>query len=218
MALTADIQRAWIEGGTRIVVTRSLRKLVRPAFKIGTLVFTACDLRNPLPERQTIPGITIREATIDDANLFEEREMFLERLREGHRCFMGTEDATGKLTNYRWVNPSAAYIPELKRYLILEPGEAYVYDLRTLPEFRRRGIDAYTRYYAYSSLRSAGYTKLYAYIHGDNYPSLQASRHLLKPIGRIWYIQPRGGEPIMLGPWKRGSFPQLSPRKDPRSL
>jgi ribosomal protein S18 acetylase RimI-like enzyme len=210
MALIADVQRALMEGGTKTLVTRSLRKLVRPAVKIGTLVFSECDLREPMPERQVIPGITVREATLNDAHLFEDRESFFERLREGSRCFMGIEDATGKLTNYRWINTSAAYVPELKRYMVFRPNEAYAYDLNTLPEFRRRGIDRYTRHHTYSYLREHGYTKLYAYIHGDNYVSLQAARHLLRPIARVWYIQIRGCNPIMIGGRKRG-LPQLSP-------
>src|SRR5215813_12445659 len=131
MALTADIQRALREGGAKTVLTRSLRKLLRPALKIGTLVFAECDLRKPMPERCPIPGIIVREATIEDADLF------IERMKQGSRCFMGIEEATGKLTNYRWVNTSWAHVPELKRYMIFRLGEAYAYDLKTLPEFRK---------------------------------------------------------------------------------
>src|SRR5262245_53812489 len=127
MALTVDIQRALMEGGTKTVLTRSLRKFLRPVVKIGTLVFVECDLREPIPERRQMPGITVREATIDDVDLFEDRHLFLERLNEGNRCFMGIEDATGKLTNYRWINTSRSYVPELKRYMLFKPGEAYAY-------------------------------------------------------------------------------------------
>jgi GNAT superfamily N-acetyltransferase len=208
MELMADIERAWMEGGPKTVLSRSMKRLVRPAFDIGTLVFTACDLRKPMPERRVTPGIIVREATIEDVQRFEDQELFLERLSEGDRCFMGIEESTGKLTNYRWICTTTSYIPELKRYLILRPGEAYAYDLKTLPEFRRRGIDAYVRHYVYSYLRDVGYTKVYAYIHGDNYPNLRASRHLLAPIGRILYIQVRGCEPIMIGGRKR-DFPEL---------
>jgi len=210
MALTADIQRAWAQGGPKVLLTRSLRKIVRPAFKIGTLIFTECDLRKALPERHVVPGILIREATLEDAQLFEDRETFLERMSQGHRCFMGIEEATGKLTNYRWVNTSAAYIPELKRYLILEPGETYVYDLNTLPEFRRRGIDSYTRHFTYSYLRDHGHTKVYAYIHGDNQPSLSASKAFLTPVARIRYVQLRGCQPMVLGRLQTG-FPTFGP-------
>ncbi len=208
MALTANIQRAFVEGGAKTVMSRGIRRIVRPVFKMGSLVFTECDLSQPIRERQPVPGILAREATIEDARLFEDRAMFLERFNQGHRCFLGIDESTGKLTNYRWVNTSAAFIPELDRYLMLKPGDAYAYDLNTLPEFRRRGIDSYTRYYAYSHLQHTGYTRILAYIHGDNHPSLKASRHLLRHIGRIWYIQFRGCTPIMLG-GRRPGFPEL---------
>ncbi|HEY2384941.1 MAG TPA: hypothetical protein VGK48_27520 [Terriglobia bacterium] len=208
MALTADIQRAFAAGGPKIVITRGLRRLVRPAFKIGTLIFTEADLTQPLPEQRPVPGIVPREATIEDVRLFEDQALFLKRFNDGHRCFMGIEEQTGKLANYRWVNSAAALVPELERYIILKPGEVYIYDLNTLPEFRRRGIDAYTRYYTYNYLRETGYKKVLAYIHGDNPPSLQASRHLLKRIGRLSYIQFRGCAPIMIG-GRSAPFPEL---------
>jgi hypothetical protein len=163
------------------------------------LVFAESDFSLPFPELRPVPGIIAREATVEDVGLFEDQALFLDRLNQGHRCFMGIEEKTGKLTNYRWANTTAAFIPELSRYLILKPGEVYIYDLNTLPEFRRRGIDAFTRHYAYGYLRDIGYKRGLAYIHGDNQPSLKASRHLLKPIGRILYVQFRGCFPIMFG-------------------
>jgi len=208
MELTADIQRAFIEGGAKTVFTRSLRKLVRPAFKAGSLVFTECDLAKPFPEARPVPGIVCREASIEDRVLFEDRALFVERFSQGHRCFMGIEEASGRLTNYRWVNTSAAFIPELDRHLILRPGEVYIYDLNTLPEFRRRGIDAFTRDYTYSYLRDTGFKKVLAYIHGDNHPSLKASKRLLVHVGRVWYIQPRGCSPLMIG-GRSSRFPEL---------
>jgi len=203
-----DVQRAWMEGGPKIVLTRAIKKIVRPAFKTGSLWFFDCDLRKPMPERRELQGIVIREATKEDAAMFSDQAVFFERLSEGHRCFMGIEEATGKLTNYRWVSTRSAYIPELQRQLILQPEEVYVYDLRTMPEFRRMGIDAYTRHCIYSYLRDTGYTTIYAYIHGDNRPSLNAGRTFLRPIGRVWYFQLRGCMPIVIGRRKPG-LPEL---------
>jgi GNAT superfamily N-acetyltransferase len=205
MAISADIQRAFAEGGAKVVITRGLRKLVRPACTIGTLVFVERDLGQPFPELLRVPGIIPREAAIEDVHLFENQELFLSRFHQGHRCFVGIEERTGKLTNYRWVSTSTALIPELDRYLILKPGEAYVYDLHTLPEFRRRGIDAYTRHYTYSFLRDAGYKRTLGYIHGDNQPSLEAARRLLMPIGRVCYMRFRGCPLLVLG----GSGPRF---------
>jgi hypothetical protein len=82
--------------------------------------------------------------------------------------------------------------------------------LNTLPEFRRRGIDAYTRHYTYSYLRDHGYTKVFAYIHGDNLPSLSASKAFLTPVARVRYVQLRGCEPMILGGQKNG-FPTFGP-------
>jgi len=208
MAVTQSIRRSFVEGGVKAVLTRGLKKLVRPAFEIGSLVFTESDLSKPFPELRPVPGIIAREATIEDVRLFEDQNLFLKRFNDGNRCFMGIEEGTGKLANYRWVSTSSVFIPELDRYLILKPGEAYAYDLNTLPEFRRRGIDAFTRHYAYGYIRDIGYKKMLAYIHSDNRPSLRASRHLLKPIGCVRYIQFRGQPPIMIGGRSPG-FPEL---------
>jgi ribosomal protein S18 acetylase RimI-like enzyme len=166
-----------------------------------------------MPERREVPGILVREATSQDVHLFSDKKLFRDRLHQGHRCFMGIEEATGKLTNYRWVNPSAAYVPELQRYMILKPGEVYVYDLNTLPEFRRRGIDSYTRHWLYTYLRDTGYTKVWAYIHGDNQASLKASLVLLRHVGRIWYVQPLGCQPIMIG-GRSQRFPRIRKLSD----
>ena len=208
MAVTQSIRRSFVEGGVKAVLTRGLKKLVRPAFEIGSLVFTEADLSKPFPELRPVPGIIAREATIEDVRLFEDQKLFLKRFDDGHRCFMGIEEGTGKLANYRWISTSSVFIPELSRYLILKPGEAYAYDLNTLPEFRRRGIDAFTRHYTYGYIRDIGYKKVLAYIHSDNRPSLRASRHLLNPIGCVRYIQFRGQPPIMIG-GRRPGFPEL---------
>jgi GNAT superfamily N-acetyltransferase len=214
MELTASVQRALVEGGVKTVFTRSLKKLARPVFSMGTLVFTECDLTKPFPDERPVNGIVIREATVDDVRLFEDRKLFLERITNGRRCFVGIEAETGELTNYRWFSTTPAYIPELDRYVWLKPGEVYAYDLKTLPEFRRRGIDAFSRCHAYRYFRDIGYRRVFAYIRADNFPSLHSSRHLLKPIGRVRYLQVRGWKPWMFG--ERGSaLPELR-KMDPR--
>jgi hypothetical protein len=105
------------------------------------------------------------------------------------------------------------HIPEIDRYLMLKPDEVYAFDLNTLPEFRRRGIDGYTRNCVYGYFRDLGYTRLYAYIHGDNRPSLNAAKNYLKPIGRVWYFRPRGCETIMIVRGGR-NFPGLQRRPE----
>jgi hypothetical protein len=202
------IRSAYREGGIKMVVLRSLKKILLPVVRIGGLIFVECDLRK-LPEIAELPGVLAREACADDANLFENPEIFLERIRAGHRCFVGIDSATGKVANYRWIATSAGHILEIDRYILLKPGEVFSYDLRTLPKFQCRGIDSYTRNRTYERLRDQGFTKVHAYIRADNVPMLRSSRLPLKPIGRVWYLQLRGSKCFVFGEGRTG-LPQLA--------
>jgi len=199
MKLVATIQRALNEGGPKILISRSIRKLFSPLACTGTLVFAEVDLTKPIREAPPISGIEAREAFVGDARLFDDSGPFLERISRGDRCFLAVESATGRLTNYRWITTSPTHIPELNRYLVPEANTVYAYDLVTLPQFRRRGIDSYTRYFTYTFLQRSGVTKIYAYIHGDNQPSLKSASHFNRQLGRIAYVQFRGCEPLMFG-------------------
>src|SRR5262249_30499245 len=54
MAVTENIRRTFAEGGAKVVLTRGFKKLVRPAFQIGTLVFIESDLTKPFPELRPV--------------------------------------------------------------------------------------------------------------------------------------------------------------------
>ena len=192
------IREVYRGAGLSGLVLRATAKLLRPLVEIGSLVFFECDLRVPLPTVPPVGGIQFTELTLDDLHLFEPAgprpvERARERFQRGERCFAGIETGTGRLVNYRWMTAVAGYIPEIDRYLSLRTGEAYIYDLETLPEFRNRGIDSYLRYLTYSQLQQRGFTRVYAYVLGENYISLKSVRRLLKRSGRIWYVRSRGG-------------------------
>jgi GNAT superfamily N-acetyltransferase len=198
------IRGLYREGGIKAVIVRSVKKLMSPVISVGSLIFVECDLRKPLPRKAALAEVLAREAVLADASLFENPQIFIKRLRAGKRCFIGIDSATGKLANYRWIATWTEYIPEIDRDIVLRPGEAYSYDLRTLPEFRRRGIDAYTRNRTYQCLRDQGFSKVYAYIRADNFPMLKSSRPLLKPIGRVWYVRFRRSKCFVFGEHRNG--------------
>ena len=198
------IRGLYREGGIKAVIVRSVKKLMSPVISVGILIFVECDLRKPLPRKAALAGVLEREAVLADASLFENPQIFIERLCAGKRCFIGIDSATGKLANYRWIATWSEYIPEIDRDIVLGPGEVYSYDLRTLPEFRRQGIDSYTRNRTYQRLRDQGFRKVYAYIRADNFPMLKSSRPLLKPIGRVWYVRFRGSKRFVFGDGRNG--------------
>lgn len=172
-----------------------LKRVLKPVLDFGSLVFFECDLRRPFPPAPPDNGFSAREGFESDIDLLQAREdgdqyrpIALERLRNGERWFIGVESSTGQLANYRWMTDRAAAVPEIGRYMMLKPGEVYIYDLFTLPRYRRHGVDAYVRHSVYSLLASSGLVKIHAYIRGSNHASLRAARSLLTETGRLWYV------------------------------
>jgi hypothetical protein len=183
-----------------ITLWRTLRKAVSPFAEIGIVHFFECDLKAGLPRVRPIAGITAREAFLADIGLLDGTENAsarkadaLERLERGDRWFVGIDDRNGRLTNYRWVASSPTLIPELRSNIVPRPGEVFIYALYTLPEYRRLGIDSFTRYYTYELLhRTSGVNTVLATIFAGNYASLQASRQFLKEVGKVGYFSFRG--------------------------
>ena len=62
----------------------------------------------------------------------------LRRFENGRRCYAAWVE--GKLAAYGWVSPDEELIGELSLRIKLVPGEAYIWDCATLPEFRNRRL------------------------------------------------------------------------------
>ena len=207
------------ERGLVAMLSMGFRKLVSPVVEIGSVYFLECDLRAELPKVRPVPGIIAREAFLSEIDLLDETENAharkadaIERFNKGDRWFVGIEASTGKLTNYRWATTTYELIPELGRYLLPKPGEAFVYALYTLPGFRRRGIDSVTRHYTYEVLyRTGGIDRVIATIFDDNPISRRASRSFLKQISRVWYVTVRGCR-TRLVMWPNPKMPALVPK------
>jgi ribosomal protein S18 acetylase RimI-like enzyme len=60
------------------------------------------------------------------------------RLARGDHCF-ATWDK-GQIVNALWVATQRPYIPYLNRELLLQPGDIYIYDHRTLPAYQGCGL------------------------------------------------------------------------------
>lgn len=210
------------ESGVMTTLGLTLRKLISPIADVGIVYFFECDLRAGLPRVRPVPGIIAREAFLGDIHLLDGTENAsarkadaVERFRKGDRWFVGIDAATGKLANYRWVTTTWEFVPEIQRNVVPEPGEVFVYALYTVPEYRKRGIDSFTRQYTYDLLyRTSGITRVIATIFAGNTANLRASRRFLKKIGRVWYVTPRGGRTLMFM-WPNRKMPTLAPVGSP---
>jgi ribosomal protein S18 acetylase RimI-like enzyme len=198
----AQIFAIYQDRGLKTFTVLAIKKLLAPNVRIGSICFFERDLRAPMPPLAPLEGIELREGSLSDIDLLEclkdaerQKKQALTRFKAGHHWYLSIEKETGRLTNYRWASMTSAFIPEINRMILLKPGEAYLYDLYTLPEFRRRGIEAASRQFIYDELyRRFKAPRLVVYIQPDNHASLQAGRNYLTPLARVWYLQVRRGK------------------------
>jgi GNAT superfamily N-acetyltransferase len=141
----------------------------------------------------------------------EKKRDAIERFKRGDRWFIGVDSANGKIATFRWVTTAWELIPELERNILPNPGQAFVYALYTAPEYRRRGIDSYTRQYTYDLLyRTAGIHTVLATIFAENTVSMKAGRKFLRKIGRVWYVSILGGRTHVFW-WPNAKMPTWAP-------
>jgi hypothetical protein len=208
----------WQEFGVRSMLGLALKKVISPVARVGSVYLMECDLVAGLPRVKTVPGIVAREAFWEDIELLDGIENDMEKKRDaiarfkrGDRWFVGIDSTNGKLATFRWVTTAWELIPELERNIVPKRGQAFVYALFTAPEYRRRGIDSYTRQYTYDLLhRTAGIHTVLATIFAENTVSMKAGRKFLKKIGRIWFLSVLHG-PTHVFWWPNPKMPTFVP-------
>ena len=143
----AHVLAIYQDRGLKTFTVQVIKKLLAPKLQMGSICFFERDLRAPMPPVAPLEGIVLREGSLSDISLLDclkdagrQKKHAVERLRAGHHWYVSIEKETGRLMTYRWASMTNAFIPEINRTIVLKPGEAYLYDLYTLPEFRRRRI------------------------------------------------------------------------------
>ena len=214
----ARTKQLWNQFGARATLGLAFKKLLSPVARVGSVYVLESDLTAGIPKVKPLPDIIAREAFLEDINLldgmendFEKKRDAIERFKRGDRWFVGIDKTNGKLTNFRWVTTAWELIPELERHIVPGPRQAFGYALYTAPEYRRRGIDSYTRKYIYELLHeTAGINTILATIFAENTVSMKAGRKFLKKIGRVWYISILGRRTRVFW-WPNAKMPALLP-------
>ena len=93
----------------------------------------------------------------------------LQRFTAGKRCYTGT--VKGELATYGWVTFDEESIGELRLRIRLSPGEAYLWDCATLPEYRGLHLYPALLWYMINDLRSEGLQRIWIGADADNLPS-----------------------------------------------
>jgi len=184
---------------------RGLRRIAAPLVRLDTLEFFVRDLSLPLIPAAAPDGYRAREATAGEVELVREGSdpgrplsALRERFRRGDLCFV-VIDPRGRVAHSRWVTSDPPHVPELRRHLLLAPGDAYFYDGFTRPDARRRGLDGVMRCAIFQALRERGFRRAVSYVRADNPAGLRAARRWQRSIGRVRCLRVAGGRSRVLG-------------------
>ena len=91
------------------------------------------------------------------------------RFDAGKRCYTGNVD--GVLATYGWVTFDEELIGELRLHIRLLPGEAYIWDCSTLPEYRGLRLYPSLLWYIVGELKAQGLRRIWIGADADNLPS-----------------------------------------------
>lgn len=106
---------------------------------------------------------------ISAARDWHDKDFYVRRREKGDKCFGIRKD--GLLAAFSWADfEEFSFDGERFR---LHPGEAYLYDMWTVEDFRGQGLAPFLRYRFYEALRGMGITKMYSTTDYFNTPSVK---------------------------------------------
>jgi ribosomal protein S18 acetylase RimI-like enzyme len=128
----------------------------------------------------------------------------LRRLQAGRRCYAAWVGE--QIAAYGWVSFDQEYVGELNLRVRLLCGEAYIWDCRTLPAFRRRGLYSALLAYILADLEKDGLCRAWIGADLDNVASQRGiARAGFRPVAdmivaralamRLVWVQERPGVP-----------------------
>ncbi len=106
------------------------------------------------------------------------------RIERGRRCYAAW--VGGRLAAYGWVSFDEEFIGELRLELELRPGEAYIWDCVTLPEFRQKHLYSALLVYIVGELRREPFCRIWIGANLDNLASQKGiSRAGFRPVAHL---------------------------------
>jgi GNAT superfamily N-acetyltransferase len=169
--------------------TQILAVIWNQIFFRGDAILFARSVEEPPDRTEIKPGFTLRELQPQDLTLFvpavEESavEWYRLLLRKGRSCLLMLMD--DQLAAYLWMGPEND--PQLERiYVPLSPGDLCLIEARTIPAFRRQGLQKAIFNYVIEWARERGYSRIISPVGAYNDASISLHHKLgYKPISRM---------------------------------
>ncbi len=124
--------------------------------------------RLPLSFRELPPeqaGLLARAAGLSSPGPLQER------FRTGGRAFAGFSGED--LACYGWVSQGREWIGEMQAHFLMLPGEGYIWDCVTLPQFRRQGLYTALINHMLRALFAEGLHRVWIGSNIENQPSIR---------------------------------------------
>jgi ribosomal protein S18 acetylase RimI-like enzyme len=115
-------------------------------------------------------------------------------LARGEQCFAALYE--GQIAQVGRVAMGRVYIPYLRRYLMLQPGDVYFYDSFTLPAYRGYGLAPARAAYMMRHYRQEGYRRVVCLVAVENKSGLRS-------VQKTGYQSVGLYSCLRFGPWQR---------------
>ena len=168
-------------------------------FEYRRTVLLVRSLREPIPTATAKIPVEIsllKRSEVDEYVAFQPDRhppAIHRRFDRGDQCFIARHQ--GVIVNACWAAEGAVWIPYLNCRIELAPGEAYVYDHYTAPNFRGHHVPLVRAVFMLHHYRDRGYHRLAAIVIPENKPAFGSfERSGYRRIGRIGSLR--------IGPWR----------------
>ncbi|MFL5806383.1 MAG: GNAT family N-acetyltransferase, partial [Roseiflexaceae bacterium] len=118
-------------------------------------------------------------------------EALQRRFDDGRRCFAAWDGV--RIAAYGWASQGHESVGELERTFRMQPGEAYIWDCVTLPDYRGQGLYSALLGYMLAELRSVGVGRVWIGASLDNQPSIKGFVNAgFQPVIELTYVRVLG--------------------------
>lgn len=127
-------------------------------------------LKCPLPIRFTVASV--KEIYALDNFMYQDENDIRRRFIHGDTCFLGY--LSNKIVYISWIDYQRILIPEIDKEIPINSTNAYIYNVRTDHEYRRRGISSYAYTKIAEYLKEHKVTKLFVAVSNNNGASVKS--------------------------------------------
>jgi len=162
--------------GWRAFIDKAADKMLAPLFVHNRILIYNFTADKPVSVASH-PRAIFNELSINDLPrlekvMYQSRKAIEKRFKKGDRCFVAEIDS--RIAHYTWLCFGEEYLPSIEKRVRVKENEAYIYNVYTVPSFRREGLFSFVLGQVLKQLQDSGYKKLWVSVLSNNLSSQNA--------------------------------------------